>query len=123
MIGTRWRKPARDLWLTRTRTLAMVLSIAASVTMVGAFISARAVLQREVNAAYQAGRPASATLHLPDGVDDAALRTARAQPGVTDAVAGGTVTGWVRVRNGPWRPLVMFANVATDGDRISLARV
>ena len=40
MSRLRWRKLARDLWLTRARTAAMVIAIAVSVAAVEEFVRA-----------------------------------------------------------------------------------
>lgn len=123
MIGPRWRKLARDVWLTRYRTAAMVLAIAVSVAALTAFLTARVLLGRAMSDNYLAGRPASAVLHVPAGVGAGELRTAADAPGVLDAAAGETVQTRVRVGDGPWRTLVLFVSSPDDPGRIAAPAV
>lgn len=123
MSRLRWRKLARDLWLARFRVASMVVVIAVSVIVVTALLSGRAILGREISANYLAGKPASATLHLPDGVSEADVRTARSQPGVTDAVARGTLLARVKVADGSWQPLPLFVSAPDDPRTMSTVTV
>jgi putative ABC transport system permease protein len=119
----RWRKLGRDLWLARARVASMVFVITLSVTVVAAFLSGRAILGREITANYLAGNPASATLHLPAGVDAADLRAATSVPGVTGAVARDTLLARVRVAGGSWQPLLLFVSDPADRQQISTVAV
>lgn len=123
MSRLRWRKLARDVWLARARFASMVFAIALSVAAVAAFLSGRAILGREITANYLAGNPASATLHLPGGVEDTDLRVAAAQPGVTGAVARGSLLARVKVAGGTWQPLLLFVSAADDPRTISTVAV
>ena len=129
MTALRWRKLGRDLWRSRGRTVAMVVSIALSVAAVGALLTVRAILDREVSANYLAGRPASATLHLAEPVGGAGaaraemLALAAAQPGVTATALRGTVVARVRVDGGPWRAMVIFVAPTDDPRRLAAAPV
>jgi putative ABC transport system permease protein len=114
MSGLRLRKLVRDVWLTRTRVAMMVVAIAVSVFAVAAFLSARAILGREIVRNYLDTHPASATLDIPDGVDAATMATARAQPGVLDVTARTSTLARVKVGDGPWRMLMLFAADAND---------
>jgi putative ABC transport system permease protein len=119
----RWTKLARDLWLTRGRTAAMVLAIALAVAAVAAFLDARAVLGREISANYLAGRPASATLHLAGTVTPDDVRAARTVPGVSDAIARGNVQARIRAADGTWKALLLFVSAPDDPRRISTVAV
>ena len=123
MSRLRWRKLGRDVWLAKARVASMVFVIALSVTAVAAFLSGRAILGREITANYLAGNPASATLHLPEGVDEADVATAASVPGVTGAVARGTLLARVKVGTGPWQPLLLFVSAPEDPRRISTVAV
>lgn len=122
MTRLRWVKLGRDVWLSRGRVAAMVLAIAASVAAVAAFLDARAILGREISANYLAGRPASATLHLSGPVGAGDVAAARAVPGVTDAVARGSVQARIRVSGGAWVPLLLFVAAPDDPGRLSTVR-
>ncbi|MGW7410137.1 FtsX-like permease family protein [Streptomyces sp. NPDC054833] len=114
----RLRKLARDLWLARTRMGMMVLAISLSVLSVGSFLTARAIASREISANYLATHPASATLRIPAGVDAATLDILRAQPGVLQATAQASALTRVRVGDGTWRMLMLFASDPADPQRI-----
>ena len=123
MTRLRLRKLGRDVWATRARIAMMVVAIAVSILAVGAFLSSRAILGREIERNYLETRPASATLHLPGGAGPAAVAAARAQPGVLDATARGSHVTRVKVDGGPERTLVLFAADPADPQRIATVRV
>ncbi len=70
LLSPRWRKVLRDLWLTKTRTLLVVLSIAVGVFAVGTIASAQIILSRDLRAMYLATNPAQATILTIDSFDD-----------------------------------------------------
>ncbi|MGW2235184.1 FtsX-like permease family protein [Streptomyces sp. NPDC001759] len=123
MTRLRLRKLRRDLWATRSRVAMMTLAIAVSVLAVTAFLSARSIIGREITRNYRATHPASATLHVPGGVDEAALGAVRAQPGVLDVTARSTLQARIRVGDGPWRTLVLFTSEPADPQRIATVAV
>ncbi|MER8010851.1 ABC transporter permease [Streptomyces sp. NPDC094149] len=123
MTRLRLRKLGRDVWATRSRVAMMTIAIAVSVLAVTAFLSARAIIGREITRNYQATRPASATLHIPGGVGAAVLSAVRAEPGVLDATARGTLQGRVKVGDGPWRTMVLFTADRADPQRINTVAV
>ncbi|MEU6540206.1 hypothetical protein [Streptomyces sp. NPDC047000] len=123
MTRLRLRKLGRDLWATRSRVAMMTIAIAVSVLTVTAFLSARAIIGREITRNYRATHPASATLHVPGGVDQATLAAVRAQPGVLGATARSTLQARIRVGDGPWRTLVLFAGAPADPRRIATVDV
>lgn len=91
-------KVLRDLWLTRGRVAFMVLSLAAGLTSLGAVLSMRGVIGREMTRAYMDSVPASATFDLGErGMDDATLEALRARPEVAAAERRATrVARWRR---------------------------
>lgn len=84
MFAPRWRKVFRDLWLNKTRTLLVVLSIAVGVFAVGAVAGARTILSRDLAAQYAATNEANATVFASD-LDEQFIRSIRTMPGVADA--------------------------------------
>ena len=91
----------------------MIAAIAVSVAAVAAFLSARAVIGTEITGNYLAQSPASATLHVPIGVTVADVETALSEPGVTGAVARGSLLTRVKVR----RRAVAAAAAVHEHDR------
>jgi putative ABC transport system permease protein len=70
MISVRWIKAARELWLNKTRTILVVLSIGVGVFTVGTIANAWIVLLDDLNTAYLATNPASAVLTVEPFGDD-----------------------------------------------------
>ena len=101
----------------------MILAIAISVGAVAAFLSGRAILGREISSNYLAGNPASATLHIPGGVNADDVLRAAATPGVTGAVARGSLLTRVKVGDGPWQPLLLFISAPDDPQAMSTVAV
>lgn len=83
-LRPRWRKVLRELWLYRTRTALVILSIAVGVFAVGMIAASWVILQREMPAAYAAVNPASAILYTEE-FDDPLLQTIRRMEGVAAA--------------------------------------
>ncbi|WP_406278729.1 FtsX-like permease family protein [Streptomyces sp. NBC_00191] len=123
MTTLRLRKLARDMWTARTRMAMMTVAIAVSVVAVGAFLSARAIIGREITRNYLDTHPASATLVVPAGIDQATLDAVRAQPGVLDATARGSVVARIKISEGRWQPLVLFVSGPDDPQRIATVHV
>jgi putative ABC transport system permease protein len=81
------------------------------------------VISVEITGNYLAQDPASATLHLPAGVTPADVAVARSLPGVTGAVARGTLLTRIRAGQGSWQPLLLFISAADDQQPISTVAV
>ena len=111
-------KAVRDLERERGRTLLVVLAIALGIAGFGAVLSSYAVLTRELNLAYLATNPASATIDT-DRVDAALLDALRRQAGVADVEARRSLQARIRARPGDWRGLVLFVVPDFGGSRIS----
>ena len=97
----------------------MIGAIAVSVAAVGAVLGARAILEREIRVNYVSTNPASATLHVPGGADDRALRIARSRPGVLDAALRTRSGARMVLANGRRVPLLLFVAPASDPMRIA----
>lgn len=122
MTRLRLRKLARDVWVARTRMVMMIVAIAVSIVAVGAFLSARAIMGREISRNYLETRPASATISVPGGIGQATLDAVRTQPGIIDATARDSVIGRLKVGDGRWQNLMLFVSDAADPRRISTVR-
>lgn len=103
----RWAKLWRDVRAERWRYALMLLAIMVSVAAFGTVLGAGDVLAREMARNYLGSMPAHATLELPGGVDAAALALARADPAIEAAEAGDVLQARVRVGD-DWRPLLLF---------------
>lgn len=108
MIAPRWKKILRDLWLNRTRTLLVVLSISVGVFAVGVVTQTFTTVGQELAVSYPKANPASATLY-PDDFDKELVDTVRRIPGVADAEGRAVATGQIRLGEDDRRPFNVFA--------------
>jgi putative ABC transport system permease protein len=88
MIAPRWRKVLRELWLNKTRTLLVILSISVGVFAVGAVVGARAILARDLRIQYEATYEASMTI-VASNLDEQFVRSIARMPEVADAQGRG----------------------------------
>jgi putative ABC transport system permease protein len=119
LIPLRARKILRDLASARVRVLTMIVAIAVSVAAVGAVLGGRAILEREIAVNYLGTHPASATLAVPGGADEAALRIARARPGVLDAALRTRRVARIVLPDGRRAPVLLFVAPASDPMRVA----
>jgi len=89
MLSPRWRKVVRDLWDNKSRTALVVLSIAIGVFAFGGLFLSRNVATTDLDAELRLANVADITFTIP-GFDDALVRWAARQPGVS-ASEGTTV--------------------------------
>jgi putative ABC transport system permease protein len=119
MIPPRYRKLTRDIWLARTRTLMMVAAIAVSLAAVGAVLSVRGILQREMSRNYLGTNPASATLEMSRGLTPAQLADIRDHPGVTGAAVRRSLQTRMATSDGQWHQLLLFVIADNDPRTVS----
>ncbi|MDH4137453.1 MAG: ABC transporter permease, partial [Anaerolineae bacterium] len=120
MLSSRWRKVLRDLWLNKTRSMLVVLSIAVGVFAVGTVVSTQIMLSNDLSASYVATDPASAELY-PAAFDAELVQVVRRMDGVREAEGRRSVR--VRLKIGPdeWRTLSLDA--VHDYDDIRLNKI
>jgi putative ABC transport system permease protein len=108
MVRPRWRKVMRDVWVNKTRTLLVVLSIAVGVFAVGTTGGTWVMMSRDLSADYAAIDPSSAILFT-DPLDGQLVDSVRRVPGV--GVAEGRFDLTVRIQTAPdeWRNLRLEA--------------
>src|SRR5512141_890970 len=95
----RWRKMLRDLWINKTRTALVVLSLAVGVFTVGFLINTESLLRSAFEREYTAVNPSSATLIVPQGFDQDLVNAIRRMPEVQEAEGRRSVN--VRLQAGP----------------------
>ncbi|MDM8532103.1 FtsX-like permease family protein [Anaerolineales bacterium HSG25] len=118
MIGPRWRKLFRDLWLNRARTILVVLSIAVGVFAVGVIASTLTILSTQLNEAYTSINPASALIltFTPFGED--VVKSVEKMPDVSAADARRMITVRAKVGEDEWQSLQL--NAINDYDDIKV---
>jgi putative ABC transport system permease protein len=121
MLSPRWRKVLRDLWGNKTRTLLVVLSIAIGVFAIALVSGSRAIMTRELAAAYAAINPVHVQIAA-EPFDDDLVQAVRHVPGVRDAQ--GHLNVGVRVSTGPetWQQLSLTAFPDFRDIRINVVR-
>jgi putative ABC transport system permease protein len=107
MIGPRWRKVIRDLWVNKTRTILVVLSVAVGVFSIGMVAGSNQILFRDLKQSWLAASPASATLFT-QPFDDTLVEAVRKIPGVGWAEGRRIVNVRVK-REGEWKDLQLIA--------------
>ncbi len=85
MIAPRWRKVLRDLWLNRTRTFLVVLSIAVGVAAIGMVAGSQVALTTDLQTTYAQVNPASANIFLLTTFDEDLVETIRSLDEVEEA--------------------------------------
>jgi putative ABC transport system permease protein len=119
MAKTLWIKLVRDLWQARGRSAMMVVAIAVSLFGIGTILSAYAILNREVSRNYLGTNPATVTIELENGVDEALLTQLRVRPEIADVQARRSILARVQVGPDAWRPLLLFVVPDFAGMRVS----
>lgn len=82
---TRWTKLFRDIWINRSRSILVVLSIAVGVFAIGMIASTRQALSSSLQSQYLGIRPADAILQTDPVLDDDFVASIRNMKGVVDA--------------------------------------
>ncbi len=121
IISPRWRKVLRDLWLNRSRTLVVVLSIAVGVFAVGTIATSQVILSRDLSQVYLASDPAHATILTFEAFDDNVVSAIRNMREVEEAEARRRVT--VRVQTGPDEWQLLWLAALPDFDDIKIDRI
>ncbi|KAA3657214.1 MAG: ABC transporter permease [Chloroflexi bacterium] len=108
ILALRWRKAWRDLWMHKSRTLLVVLSIAIGIFAFGLIAGAQYTLITEFPISHQKINPASGIIHAAL-FDEAMVDAVRRMPEV--AVAEGRFNTTVRYLDGDgeWHDLELFA--------------
>lgn len=108
-INPRWRKVLRDLWINRTRTLLIVLSLAVGVFTVSFLINTENLLRMAFEHEYAAVNPSSATLVIPEGFDQDFVEAVRKMPEIQEAEGRRSVNVRLKVGTNQWINLNLSA--------------
>ncbi len=118
IISPRWRKVLRDLWLNKSRTLVVVVSIAVGVFAVGTIASSQIILSRDLRATYLATNPAHATLLTFESFDEDVVDAVSNMRQVEKAEARRRVT--LRVQTGPDEWQLLWLTAVQDFDDVEI---
>lgn len=118
MFSTRWRKVLRDLWMNKTRTLLVVLSITIGIVGVGSILTAYSILTREMDRNYMDTNPASAVLYIKN-VDDALVQAVQSRPEIAQAEARRLVVARYQTGENQWLSIWLFVIGDFDNLRVN----
>ncbi len=118
MFSTRWRKALRDLWINKTRTILVVLSIAIGIVGVGAILTSYSILTREIDRNYMDTNPASAVIYM-EGIDDELVQSIQSRPEIDEAEARRTVVARYQMDTNAWISIWLFVIEDFDDLRVS----
>lgn len=121
---TRWAKVYRDLWNNRSRTILIILSIAAGVFSIGLIGMAQQALTESLNAQYAALRPADATLLTEPAMTDDFVESIRHMRGVAEAEGRRSLALRISLdgKGETWRDLTIYALDDYNDQRLFLIR-
>ncbi len=122
MLRPRWRKVIRDLWMNKSRTALVVLSIAVGVFAVGTILNSRTALSDSLTQTYAATNPAHAIILTVSPFDEDLIKTVRNMREIEDADARRSVT--VRLKTGPneWINTQLVAIPDFDEMKVSIVK-
>ncbi|MFC0135606.1 hypothetical protein CR105_17695 [Massilia eurypsychrophila] len=107
-MSPRWIKILRDVRLARGRLLMVVLALAVSIAAVVTMLGAYTVLAREVPRNYNDTNPASAQLETVGQIDADLLEQIARRPNIAAAELAATTTARVEIAPGKWLPMRIF---------------
>ncbi len=108
---TRWIKVYRDLWIHRSRTILIILSIAVGVFAIGLIGMSQLALLESLNAQYLAMRPADAILLTEPTLDEDFVEGIRHMRGVEEAEGRRYLPVRISLdgKGETWRDLTLYA--------------
>jgi putative ABC transport system permease protein len=118
-VSPRWRKLLGDVRFARGRFIGIAIAMAITIAVVAAILTARAILDREMNRNYRDTVPPSAVLTLND-VDEQLLAAVRAQPGIVAAERSAVVSAKAKLPSGD--PIVLLLRVVPDFRSLNIAK-
>lgn len=121
MLRMRYKKVLRDLWLNKSRTLLVALSIAVGTFAVGVIINSQLVLSQSLNETYESTDPAHAYLMLNAPFEENLIESIRHMETIKEAEARRTVI--VRIQTGPEEWLNMQLVVVPDFEDVRLSKI
>ncbi|CAG0995511.1 Macrolide export ATP-binding/permease protein MacB [Anaerolineales bacterium] len=117
---TRWKKVYRDLWNNRSRTVLVVLSIAAGVFAIGMIGSTQQALTASLASQYAELRPADAIFETDPVLDDDFVTSIRHMRGVTEAEGRRSLPLRISLdgEGETWRDLTLYALADYNDQRL-----
>ena len=118
MLRPRWRKVIRDLWLSKGRTLIVVLSVAVGVFAVGTIATSQIILSRDLSRAFLATNPANATILTFESFEEDVVEAVRNIREVEEVEARRRVSLRVNTGEDEWR--ILWVSAIPDFDEVKI---
>jgi putative ABC transport system permease protein len=117
---TRWKKVYRDLWVNRSRTMLVILSIAVGVFALGMIVSTQQALTASLAQQYEEMRPADIILETEPMLDDDFVTSMRNMRGVAEAEGRRSLALRISLdgQGDTWRDLTLYALADYDDQRL-----
>ncbi|HSB02286.1 MAG TPA: ABC transporter permease [Anaerolineales bacterium] len=121
---TRWKKVYRDLWINRSRTMLVILSIAVGVFALGMIVSTQQALTASLAEQYASIRPADVILETEPMLDDDFVTSMRHMRGVDEAEGRRSLALRISLdgKGETWRDLTFYAIPDYDDPRLLQVR-
>jgi putative ABC transport system permease protein len=121
---TRWKKVYRDLWINRSRTILVVLSIAVGVFALGMIVSTQQALTASLAEQYAGIHPADIILKTEPMLDDDFIASMRHMRGVDEAEGRCSLALRISLdgKGETWRDLTLYAILNYDDQRLLQVR-
>jgi len=121
---TRWIKVYRDLWINRSRTVLIILSIAVGVFSIGLIGMSQIALLESLNAQYAAMKPADAILQTEPMLDEDFIEGIRNMRNVDEAEGRRYLLLRISLdgKGETWRDLTLYALHDYNDQRLFLVR-
>jgi putative ABC transport system permease protein len=117
---TRWKKVYRDLWINRSRTVLVILSIAVGVFALGMIVSTQQALTTSLASQYADMRPADILLKTEPMLDDDFVTSIRHMRGVDEAEGRRALPLRISLdgKGETWRDLTLYAIADYEDQRL-----
>jgi len=121
---TRWKKVYRDLWINRSRTMLVILSIAVGVFALGMIVSTQQALTASLAEQYAGIHPADVILETEPTLDDDFVASMRHMRGVDEAEGRRSLALRISLdgKGDTWRDLTLYALPDYDDQRLLRVR-
>ena len=118
MFNTLLKKSWRDLWLYKTRSVVIILSIGICTLLMGVILVSYSLLSREMNEGFLKAQPHALSFKI-TSFDEGLIQEIMTLPTVEKADARQAVAGQIQRSNGDWVPMILFVlrdyqNIALD---------
>jgi len=117
---TRWKKVYRDLWINRSRTMLVILSIAVGVFAIGMIVSTQQALTTSLASQFADMRPADVILKTEPMLNDDFITSIRHMRGVDEAEGRCALPLRLSLdgKGETWRDLTLYAIPDYDDQRL-----